>query len=90
MVVGQTHVFDLETILADLSIAESKTTEDLYTFIYRRAWDVLNDPERELFLAFLQVFHIPQELTSFQLQDLFYRHDHTDHDESDTTFVYRF
>lgn len=55
LVMGQTHVFALDTILADLIKAQGQSIEALYTFIYRRAWDALDEPTRELFLAMLPV-----------------------------------
>jgi len=51
LVVGQTHVFTLSAILEDLAQARSKTVEELYTFIYWRAWQALDEPTRQLFLA---------------------------------------
>ncbi len=51
LVVGQIHVFPLAVILDDLSQARSRTVEELYTFIYRRDWETLDEPTRELFLA---------------------------------------
>jgi DNA-directed RNA polymerase specialized sigma24 family protein len=51
LVIGQTHVFALNAILDDLAAAQSRTVDELYTFIYRQAWDVLDEPARELFLA---------------------------------------
>lgn len=51
LVMGQTHVFGLETILNDLRQAHSQTVEALYTFIYWRAWHALDQPTRRLFLA---------------------------------------
>jgi hypothetical protein len=51
LVVGQTHVFALDTILTDLVKAQGQSVEALYIFIYHRAWDALDEPTRELFLA---------------------------------------
>lgn len=51
LVVGQTHVYPLETILNDLTAAQGQTIEYLYTFIYRRAWDKLDELTRRVFLA---------------------------------------
>jgi len=55
LVVGQAHIFALDTILTDLVKAQGQSVEALYTFIYRRAWDALDEPTRELFLALLPV-----------------------------------
>lgn len=51
LVVGQTHKFTLDVILDDLAQARDQTVEELYTFIYRRSWDALDEPARTLFLA---------------------------------------
>ncbi len=51
LVVGQTHFFTLPTILADLSAARGKPVEGLFTFIYRRAWEQLDEMTRHVFLA---------------------------------------
>ncbi|MCP4407926.1 MAG: AAA family ATPase, partial [Gammaproteobacteria bacterium] len=50
LVVGQTHVFALDVILDDLAQARGKTVDELYAFIYRRAWDSLDEAARRLFL----------------------------------------
>lgn len=50
LVVGQTHVYELPSILADLEAARGKA-ELLYAFIYRRAWDHLDEGARQVFLA---------------------------------------
>ncbi|MBE7472476.1 MAG: hypothetical protein DPW09_22635 [Anaerolineae bacterium] len=55
LVVGQTHVFSLADILEDLRRARSQTVDEVYTFIYRRAWDALAEPARRLFVAMLLV-----------------------------------
>jgi hypothetical protein len=51
LVLGQAHAFTLPDILADLAEAGSRSADELYTFIYRRAWDKLNEPTRQIFLA---------------------------------------
>ncbi len=51
LVVGQTHIFALNVILEDLAQARSQTVEELYIYIYRRAWEALDEPARELFLT---------------------------------------
>lgn len=51
LVVGQTHRHALHTVLSDLHAARGSTVEHLYTYIYRRAWDSLNENERQLFLS---------------------------------------
>ncbi len=51
LVVGQTHVHPLDMVLADLEQAQGHKIESLYTFIYRRAWDGLDEITRRVFLA---------------------------------------
>jgi hypothetical protein len=51
LVVGQLHVHGLDTVLDDLTTAYSPTADSLYTFIYRRAWEYLNERERSVLLA---------------------------------------
>lgn len=51
LVVGLTHTHALDTVLADLAAARGTTVENLYLFIYRRAWEQLDDATREAFLA---------------------------------------
>jgi len=51
LVVGQTHVYALDVILNDLTTAQGQTVENLYTFIYRQAWDSLDEPARRVLLA---------------------------------------
>ncbi len=51
LVAGQTHVHALEAILQDLEQARGETVENLYTFIYRRAWDSLDQRTRKVLLA---------------------------------------
>lgn len=51
LVVGLTHTHALDTVLADLTAARGTTIENLYLFIYRRAWEQLDDATRAAFLA---------------------------------------
>jgi len=53
LVVGQLHIHDLREILEDLVEARTETAENLYTFIYRRAWDRLNEAARRALIAML-------------------------------------
>lgn len=50
LVVGQTHLYTLESILADLRAAQGATVQNLYTFIYRRIWDKLDERSRQVLL----------------------------------------
>ncbi len=51
LVVGQTHLYTLESILADLRAARGQTVQNLYTFIYRRIWDKLEPASQKVLLA---------------------------------------
>jgi hypothetical protein len=51
LVVGQTHVYPLRTVLQDLVAARGPTVENLYTFLYRRAWDSLDELARRVLLV---------------------------------------
>lgn len=50
LVVGQTHVHTLDAILDDLSGARGTSVENLYTYIYQRAWDALDEVARRVWL----------------------------------------
>lgn len=50
LVVGQSHLHDLERILRDLNAAKGRAGE-LYTYVYRRAWDNLEENARLAWLA---------------------------------------
>ena len=51
LVVGQAHVHDLDTVLDNLKQARGKRIEELYTFIYRQAWEELDITTRLAFTA---------------------------------------
>lgn len=51
LVIGQAHVHALNVILEDLATAQGQKADMLYTFIYRRAWNHLNEVTRQVFLA---------------------------------------
>lgn len=51
LVVGQTHVHPLRVVLADLTAARGPTVENLYSYLYRRAWDSLDELSRRALLA---------------------------------------
>lgn len=51
LVIGQTHIFALPTVLDDLIAAQGKKPEMLYTFIYRHAWERLDETARHVLLA---------------------------------------
>ena len=50
LIVGQTHIHALGDVLADLASARGKKFESLYTYIYRRAWDNLEEEARKVLL----------------------------------------
>ncbi len=50
LVVGQTHIHSLDTVLADLHEAHGATAANLYTYIYRQAWRNLDEAGRRLLL----------------------------------------
>ncbi len=51
LVVGQTHVHPLDLILANLRTAQGRTIEEFYTYIYRQAWDALDETARRVLLV---------------------------------------
>ena len=51
LVVGQTHVHPLRVVLEDLTAARGPTVENLYSYLYRRAWDSLDELSRRALLA---------------------------------------
>jgi len=51
LVVGQTHVRSLDTVLHDLQTARSMPVESLYAFIYQQAWEGLDENSRRVLLA---------------------------------------
>lgn len=55
LVVGQTHIHPLSDVLSGLRDARGESTENLYTYIYRRAWDSLDDLNRRVLLAMVMV-----------------------------------
>lgn len=51
LVVGQTLIHDLPTILDSLRTARGRATEELYTYIYRQAWQGLDATAQRALLA---------------------------------------
>ena len=51
LVVGQTYVHTLDVILENLRAARGQSAENLYTYIYRQAWDALNETARRTLLV---------------------------------------
>jgi len=50
LVIGQTHVHALDTLLAELRGAHGQTAENLYNFIYRHAWEKLDTLSQQVLL----------------------------------------
>jgi len=51
LVVGQLYVLPLSHVLENLKEAQGKTIDDLYTYIYRQAWQTLDEISREVLLV---------------------------------------
>lgn len=51
LVVGQLHIHALDIILDNLRVARGQTTEQFYTYIYRQAWDALDETARRVLLV---------------------------------------
>ena len=51
LVVGLTHVHSLPVVLRHLREARGLPAENLYTFVYRQAWDALDERHRQVLLA---------------------------------------
>jgi hypothetical protein len=50
LLIGQLHVHPLDQLLTDLRVARG-SAENLYTYIYRYAWERLSEPERITWLS---------------------------------------
>ena len=51
LVVGQLHFLSLSQVLESLQSARGKRVDELYTYIYWQAWQMLDNMSRSLFLA---------------------------------------
>ncbi len=51
LIVGQTHTQPLSAILEDLVAKRGSKVEQFYTYLYRRAWEQLDESSRDLWLA---------------------------------------
>jgi hypothetical protein len=51
LIVGQMHMHGLDTVVDDLKQARGKPVQNLYTFIFRRAWEHLDEITRRTLLA---------------------------------------
>ena len=50
-IVGQTQVFSLRSTIERLKEAKGKPAENLYTYIYRQAWDSLDEASQQTLLV---------------------------------------
>jgi hypothetical protein len=51
LVAGQLRIHPLAVVLADLTAARTRSVEALYSYIYRRLWELLDEPAQDLLLA---------------------------------------
>lgn len=51
LVVGQSQWHGLAAVLTDLAVAHGEKSEQFYTFLYRRAWEHLDEVSRRVWLA---------------------------------------
>ncbi|MEZ4867538.1 MAG: ATP-binding protein [Caldilineaceae bacterium] len=51
LIVGQTRIHTLDLILSDLKAARGQAVTELYTYIYRYAWEHLDDLSRRALIA---------------------------------------
>lgn len=51
LIVGQTYIHPLSVVLENLTHARGTQIEHLYTYIYRHAWERLDETTRRIFLA---------------------------------------
>ena len=51
LVVGLSHIHPLNVILDDLLAARGETSDSLYSFIYRKAWENLDELSRQALIA---------------------------------------
>ncbi|MBV7337760.1 ATP-binding protein [Chloroflexi bacterium TSY] len=66
LVVGQTHVHSLDMILENLRSARGQKIENLYTYIYRQAWDALDEIARRTLLVMPLVSSVGGTLAHIQ------------------------
>jgi hypothetical protein len=67
LVIGQVFANSLEGVLVDLASAQGKKASDLFTYVYRQAWDRLDQVSRTVFagmLTFVESGCTAQELAS--------------------------
>ncbi len=57
LVIGQLSVLPLAQVLANLKEATGQQVDEFYTYIYWQAWQMLDTPTRQLFLAMPMLFN---------------------------------
>lgn len=53
LVVGQLHIHPLDRVIADLKAARGLPIANLYTYIYRQAWELLDESARQTLILLL-------------------------------------
>lgn len=66
LVVGQSYYHGLAAILEDLAAARGAKIENLYTHIYRQAWDKLEEQTRAVFVAMPLVSDVGGDIALLQ------------------------
>ncbi|MEM8860032.1 MAG: tetratricopeptide repeat protein, partial [Chloroflexota bacterium] len=51
LVIGQTRFLPIQQVLAGLRLAQTRQTDQLYHYIYREAWEMLDEKARKLFVS---------------------------------------
>ncbi|MFZ4664578.1 MAG: NB-ARC domain-containing protein [Caldilineaceae bacterium] len=66
LVVGQAHIYSLTTILGHLRQGVAQSVGNLYTYLYRAAWDALDEPARRTLLLMPLVQEEGEDLAYLQ------------------------
>ncbi len=51
LVIGQTHFLPIDQVLAGLRLAQTRQSDQLYHYIYREAWEMLDQNARKLWVS---------------------------------------
>ncbi len=75
MVIGQTRFLPISQVLSSLRLAQTKQTDQLYHYIYREAWEMLDENARKLFVSLpivpngtFEQLRLASQLPAFDLQ----------------------
>ena len=75
MVIGQTRFLPISQVLSSLRLAQTKQTDQLYHYIYREAWEMLDENARKLFVSLpivpngtFEQLRLASQLPDFDLQ----------------------